>query len=174
MPVTPFNSEKAIAAILYISSAVKNIRYHQLLKIIYFADLKHIAKYGRSIFDDRYVAMKDGPIPSKIYDLLKDANNQNIYFEVSLWKSVTPKQKPEIDEFSKSDLICLDESIAENKDLPWDKIREKSHDKAWDRAWNELRKPNQKRVDMPKEDVIAVSGVSETMLAYMKQSSEYA
>lgn len=174
MPVTTFNREKAIAAILYISSSVKNIRYHQLLKIIYFADLKHIARYGRPIFDDRYVAMKDGPIPSNVYDLLKDDSNQKNYFNVSFWKNITPKQKPDMDEFSKSDLICLDESINENKALSWNEIREKSHDKAWNKAWNQRRKPNEKQVEMSKEDVIEASGVSETMLAYMKLRSEYA
>jgi uncharacterized phage-associated protein len=38
---------------------------------MYFADRKHLEKYGRFICGDSYVAMKHGPVPSEIYDILK-------------------------------------------------------------------------------------------------------
>lgn len=69
-----FNRDKAIATVLFIAEKLIK-RYgkngadlHKIFKILYFADQKHLAKYGRPIVGDFYVAMREGGVPSKIYD----------------------------------------------------------------------------------------------------------
>jgi uncharacterized phage-associated protein len=66
-----FNLDKGIEAILYIAQKVDDPTFHRISKIMYFADRKHLEKYGRFICGDSYVAMKHGPVPSEIYDILK-------------------------------------------------------------------------------------------------------
>jgi len=62
-----FDQEKAVSAILYISKrlieAEGNIEpdFHKIFKILYFADQKHLANYGRPIIGDHYIAMEHGP-----------------------------------------------------------------------------------------------------------------
>jgi uncharacterized phage-associated protein len=130
-----FNQEKAIAAILLIADRLikrhgKNgADLHKIFKIIYFADRKHLATYGRPIIGDFYIAMKDGGVPSRIYDMVKmvrgdsicqDTQGFNKFFDVDR-HFLYPKQDPEIDEFSGSDLQFLEESIIENQDLSFGK-----------------------------------------------------
>ncbi|CAD5970647.1 hypothetical protein PCC9214_03789 [Planktothrix tepida] len=69
-----FNIEKGIESILYILELLENKvqpTIHRVSKFLYFADKEHLEKYGRFIFGDSYYAMKHGPVPSQIYDLLK-------------------------------------------------------------------------------------------------------
>ncbi|MEO6666974.1 MAG: Panacea domain-containing protein, partial [Nitrospiria bacterium] len=66
-----FDPEKALQAILFVARMLPGATFHQISKIIYFADKAHLQKYGRLICGDTYVAMKHGPVPSGIYDILK-------------------------------------------------------------------------------------------------------
>ncbi|MBP0020504.1 MAG: SocA family protein [Cyanobacteria bacterium SBLK] len=77
-----FNAEKGIEAILYIIKHGTEPTFLHISKVMYFADRKHLEKYGRFICGDRYIAMKNGPVPSGVYDLLKnvrDANKSYLY-----------------------------------------------------------------------------------------------
>jgi len=162
-----FDKNKAVSAVLLISSEVPGIRFHSLLKILYFSDLKHLAKYGRPITGDRYVVMKDGPVASWIYDLLKKKIGQEYWhlFDVSLWKHVTAKSTPDLDYFSETDIECLKESIEENKNLGFGKLTEKSHDEAWKNTKRD------KKISM--DDLIVASGADEEMRKYIAQCIEY-
>ena len=66
-----FNAEKAIEVILYIAEHIKEPTFHTVSKVLYFADKEHLEKYGRFICGDSYIAMRRGPVPSGVYDLLK-------------------------------------------------------------------------------------------------------
>ncbi|MEK7221817.1 MAG: Panacea domain-containing protein, partial [Nitrospirota bacterium] len=59
-----FDPDKAIQAILFVARSITGATFHQISKIIYFADKDHLQKYGRLICGDSYVAMKHGPVPS--------------------------------------------------------------------------------------------------------------
>jgi len=118
--------------------------FHKLFKILYFAEQKHLAKYGRPISGDIYIAMKHGPVPSNLYDVLKSIGGISIFgnifqemaalFEVRNGSIVSAKKEAELDDLAKSNLECLNESIEENRTLSFDQLSEKSHDSAWDAA----------------------------------------
>ena len=63
--------QKLKSVLLFILKQTKTTGFHELFKILYFAEKKHIAKYGSPILGDRFVAMKYGPVPSFIFDFLK-------------------------------------------------------------------------------------------------------
>ncbi len=48
------------------------ITQYDIVKSIFIADTTHLNRYGRPITYDNYVAMENGPVPSKSYNLLKE------------------------------------------------------------------------------------------------------
>ena len=43
-----------------------------ILKLLFFAEVDHLNRYGRPIVGDRYYARQWGPVPETTYDLLKE------------------------------------------------------------------------------------------------------
>lgn len=136
----PFNQEKSINSLLYIASKLTRKDFHKIFKILYFSDREHIARYGSPITGDVYIAMDAGPVPSKIYDILKivrgdsyikDNTNLQRYFSVENWMYVSPKVSADLMQLSKSDIECIDACIERYGNLSYDEIKEKSHDIAW-------------------------------------------
>lgn len=170
-----FEPEKALASLLYVSrelrAAHKLPGLHKIFKIFYFADQKHIARYGRPIFGDDYVAMKYGPVPSHTYDIVKSVrgdacfrlDNFSSSFSVK-GKNITPLVEPDLDEIAESELECLAESIAENKDLDFGALTTKSHDEAYDRADSDNY--------ISLRDIAKVAGATDGMIAYMAEIAE--
>ena len=66
-----FSAEKAKAAIMFMLERPGKHDLHELLKACYFADKKHLNDWRRPIFGATYRAMKFGPVPLEIYEMLK-------------------------------------------------------------------------------------------------------
>ncbi|MDR2358178.1 MAG: SocA family protein [Prevotellaceae bacterium] len=167
MPTSIFNLDKSLQVILYVAQGLLRKDFHKIFKIIYFADRNHLAKYGRSITGDMYIKMADGPVPSKIYDIFKavrgdsffteDATRYAQLFDVHDWYFIQPKQAPDLDFLSASDIEALDSAIAQYGTLSWDEIRQKSHDIAWSLASDDapISMENMLREAGEKEDYIS-------------------
>ena len=138
-----FDPRKGIEVILYVASRVKDPTFHRVSKILYFADKCHLSHYGTFICGDDYVAMKHGPVPSGIYDILKAVRGDGDFgmgdeaagsFTVEGGKAVRPLRDPKLDEFSESDREALDSAIAQYGRLSFNELTDASHDSAWDAA----------------------------------------
>ena len=173
MMVTPvFNLEKSLQSILYVANRLQRKDFHKIFKIIYFADREHLSKYGRPITGDTYIAMRDGPVPSKIDDILKavrgdsffaaDAKEYKKLFSVHDWFYVWPKTDANLDYLSQSDIEELDSSLGQYGALSWDELKKKSHDSAW-RSTAE-----NKQISI--EDILREKGEEEDYIAYISES----
>lgn len=137
-----FDAEKALEVIIYIAEKAKTPDIYHVQKILYFADLGHLNSYGRFICGDSYIAMNAGPVPSGVYDIIKDVrSDRKPFYDVASKDSfnvdgnfIVPKRTANVEFFSKSDLKCLNESIAENELLSFGQLKSKSHDAAYDSA----------------------------------------
>lgn len=168
--------EKTQAVLLYIVNKLGGrVNFHKIFKILYFADQKHLVKYGDLIIDDAYMAMENGPVPSLVYDGLKSVKEDSRYIarEVSdIFKSavsvdghiVTAEKDPDLDELSSSEIECLDESIKENKNLSYGRLKDKSHDLAW-----QFGKRN---FEIPVEKIAEAGGADKEMIKYVKEVQE--
>ncbi|MCA9161798.1 MAG: SocA family protein [Planctomycetales bacterium] len=69
----PFDLKKAIQAtsVLLKEHEREQMEYLRLLKLLYIAERETIRETGRPIIGSRYVAMKNGPLHSRVYDLIK-------------------------------------------------------------------------------------------------------
>ena len=135
-----FDKIKTLNALLYVASRVQRKDIHKIFKIIYFADRQHLADWGRPITGDTYIAMEAGPVPSRMYDMLKivrgdsylpDYENLGRYCRIDNWMYVTPLKDADINKLSKTEISALDDSISKYSLLSYDEIKEKSHDIAW-------------------------------------------
>ena len=135
-----FDKEKSLNALLYVANRVQRKDFHKIFKIIYFADRQHLADLGRPITGDTYIAMEAGPVPSRLYDMLKivrgdsylpDTEGLGEYFQVENWMFINPLQEANLDQLSPNEQEVLDACIDKYSSLSYDEIKEKSHDIAW-------------------------------------------
>ncbi len=139
-----FRYDKAVNALLY---ALKRLGgktdMHKLCKILYFADQRHLSVYGRSITGDTYIAMRFGPVPSNVDDILKALRGDSFF---SSSKEIDPLhemmefenryiikaiKEPDMDELSGSDVKCLDYALDLCKNKTFDELTAFSHGLAW-------------------------------------------
>lgn len=138
-----FKLDTAINALLYVLHQLEGISdEHKLCKIFYYADQRHMSMYGRSITNDSYIAMKYGPVPSSILDIMNDIRiagrfpndaqtNLTEKFEFVGSFDIRALVKPDLDELSESDMECLDYAINLCKDKSFRQLTNFSHGEAW-------------------------------------------
>jgi len=66
-----FSTEKAFSAIHWMTQQGRDLDIHAALKSCYFADKSHINEHFQPIFGATYKAMKYGPVPLEIYEMMK-------------------------------------------------------------------------------------------------------
>ena len=148
---------KLKAVVLYIVDKCGETDCFHIFKILYFADREHYAVYGRRIVNDTFHAMKNGPVPSALYNAIKDVTGKEplpVYSKLKTISSalreadsmydhyICAVEKPDMDELSASDIEMLDKSIAANLPRTFGELSGKSHDEAWMAAFR--KKPNSK------------------------------
>src|SRR5713101_5242959 len=149
MAVVPirFDPERALELVLYVANQLRYPTLHSVSKVVYFADREHLSRYGSLLSGDNYVAMRHGPVPSAIYNLLKAAAGRQEpaiplgWFElvagvlaVEGEHRIRPLRDPNLDMISPSQRACLDTSIKANGRLSFSRLAKKSHDAAWKSA----------------------------------------
>jgi uncharacterized phage-associated protein len=73
-----FHFQKTLqaASVILNSDRGKRISYLRLLKLLYIADREMLVAAGFPISGDRICAMKNGPVLSRTYDIIKGENSQ--------------------------------------------------------------------------------------------------
>ena len=129
------DKSKAINSILFILKELgdKKSDAHKVFKILYFADQKHLVTYGRPITGDTYLKMTYGPVPSFIRDVSEGNEKEGLINKINK-HFLTTSYPYDKDDLSESEIECLPEAIAENKDRSFKDLTEKSHDSAWQKA----------------------------------------
>jgi len=65
------NTRKALEAVVWLLSEHPGLTRHTIAKVLYYADKRHLHQYGRPVIGDRYVAMNEGMVPSRVLDILE-------------------------------------------------------------------------------------------------------
>lgn len=143
-----FDGKKALEVLVWIASKADEVDQFRASKICYFADKDHLNEYGRPIIGDKYRAMKYGPVPSYIYNLIKKDKvfiSPDIYedLEKSIQanpdstpnnksKKITALREPDLDYLSGSDINFLDKAFNYCKNKGFAELSRLSHrEKAW-------------------------------------------
>lgn len=133
-----FGKDVLINAALYVAHKlpIGQRRMHKVFKILWFADLSHLKKYGRTITGDTYIAMTNGPVPSVLYDEIKDCSSPYFRrFDNESGKGFIDVLAETNEDFlSDTDKEEMDISFDTYKDMDFGELSQKSHNSAWKAA----------------------------------------
>jgi uncharacterized phage-associated protein len=116
-----FNESKAVEALVFIAQRWPGITPFYLSKVLFFSDRDHLRQYGRPVIGDSYIAMDNGPVPSRIYDIVK--GNLDFFGDpaaikaalridrASQYPKVFADREPDTTQFSETDIAALSTAI---------------------------------------------------------------
>lgn len=88
-----FSVQKTIQAVgVLLRQARGRMEYLRLLKLLYIADREHLRDFQRPIVGTRLVAMKNGPLHSEVYDLVKGE-----HLAEQLWSEYVRREGHEVE-----------------------------------------------------------------------------
>jgi Protein of unknown function (DUF4065) len=134
-----FDERKGTEALAYIAEKWPNVTIFFASKVLFFAEKRHLNRYGRPIVADTFVAMTNGPVPSTLYDFVKgnfglsgDPECFAAAIDASNHPHLTARRVCDSSVFSGSDIECLDEAIAFCQPKTFSHLSQLTHQ---ERAW---------------------------------------
>lgn len=173
MDIKSYNTQKIKEVLLYILQETGVISYYMLMKLLYIAERKHLAKWGTMITSSNFYAFKHGPVPTRIYYAICSGKNTKESFLSDIIETVgdydvKPLREPNKDYLSKSDIESLDSSIRDNKDKDYSEIEAIVHDKYYKQAFKRKGKDRRMSID----EIARSGGADDDMLSYIHSQIE--
>jgi uncharacterized phage-associated protein len=178
-----FDADKTLAAAIYIAGKnLPELTMGKLFKLLFLAEKDHLVRYGRPITGDWYAAMKNGPVPSNLYNLFKElkltptsdaarrlAESISIDASVYEYPRLTARVDPDPMQLSQSDVLSIDRIVNECGHLTFLQLRSLTHETpAYENAWQQKPEGRDSEPilfeDFFEEDPNALSGAKEEML----------
>lgn len=141
----PWSSEAAIKLIL--ANRGGSCTFHDMFKVLYFAEKKHLSEWASQITGDVYDAMEYGPVPSRVYAALKviraggQLSTADVRFagDLSVQRkhhiSLKSGAKPaDLDNISEAAVESILWAIEHTKNMSFAERTDASHDQAYDAA----------------------------------------
>lgn len=177
--MTNFDSKKLTELVLYILCKTGGVDFYHVFKILYFAEMKHLAKWGSGIVPDEFCALKYGPVPTRLYDAVKELGQSRMRLSEELSEAVElagedapnvllSKREANLEYLSESEIEALNQSIEEHESMTFGQLMRKSHDAAWDEA---NRRVNGTNVISP-ISMAKVMNADDAMLAYIEEQMQ--
>ena len=113
--------QRLVETLGYIASAWPKIAPFYLSKVLFFADRDHLRQFGRPVTGDAYIAMDNGAVPSRIYDIVKGAldffgdpaaiDAALMVNQGAKYHEISAKRNANTDLLSETDIAALDSAI---------------------------------------------------------------
>jgi len=152
-----YDVKRATEVVLWFLNKHGRLDYRKLLKLLFLADCRHLAEYGRPIAGGRYVAMSQGPVQSEIYDgfrALRDGQpvGPDLVFEPPFY--LRPERAVREECLSESDLEVLEEIDREYGRMDSQALVDLVHKyKCWKN--NEPRPGGPGSITIPYDDIVS-------------------
>lgn len=177
--MTNYDSKKLTELVLFILGKTGGVDFYHAFKILYFAEMKHLAKWGSGIVPDEFCALKYGPVPTQLYGAVKELTHPRMILSEELSEVIQfagedapnvllPKREANLKYLSKSEIEALEQSIDENESLTFGQLMRKSHDEAWEEA---NRRTNGTNVISP-VSMARVLNADDAMLEYIEEQMQ--
>lgn len=138
------NIRKIVTILNYLSLRVNYLTKLKVSKLLYIADKEHFIRCGRFITNDRYVKMKNGPVPTRILNIINEPDiyiaepsnrrylKHNISFSKDNKRIIKSNRRPDLNELSNSEIQVLDKIIKKYGKLHISKLVDITHNEfAW-------------------------------------------
>ena len=128
----PFRLRKAIQAthVLLDCQFDDTMEYMRLLKLLYIAERESLEETGVPIIGSRVVAMKNGPLHSRVYDLIKqegiDEDEWSKYFQ-TIDNEIRVRERPGVESLSRYEIRKLREVHARFDDIDTWELVDSTH-----------------------------------------------
>lgn len=170
-----YDNQRIAEIILYILSRREFTSQIQLYKALYFAQKKHLLKWGVGIIPNEFKAWEYGPVPKNIYDSIKHLENGTYSLDEVLRSAIHKGEKdasdylfanrePNMDYISVAEIQSLDEGLAEIAGLDFYSLSQKSHDSAWAKA-----RANGNNEPIVSGDMAIAAGANDAMVEYIEE-----
>ncbi len=140
--------------------------------MLYFVDTEAVLRWGRPVTTDRYVSMDNGPVVSRIYDLIREEPAPGTdpiwrrYISAPEGWEVALLAEPEPSELSPVEEALIDEIYATfGKMSRWDLVRV-SHE------LSEWQNPNGSAIPIQYSDILRAGHQTETEVAAIEAELE--
>jgi uncharacterized phage-associated protein len=145
------NREKLINAILYFLRETQHCHTLKLFKLLNFADFEHFRQTGRTITGLDYRALPKGPVPTALFDEIKQGGDKDLKTAIALYevkdeitdallrRDLKPRIPFDKKWFSKRELSVLERVAEFFSELRAEDMSEFSHEnkKPWASVYSE-------------------------------------
>ncbi len=171
--VLRFNERRATeAAAKFLMLRGGRMSYLKLIKLLYLLDREALLRWGRPVTTDRYVAMDNGPVVSRVYDLIRDEPAPGTdpvwrhYISAPSGYEVALIAEPEIDELSRAEESLIEEIFSKFGSLSrWDLVN-LSHELP------EWQDPNGSAIAIQYRDILRAGNKTESEIAAVESELE--
>ncbi len=150
-----------MAAIKWMLQEHPRLDLHTILKTCYFADKQHLNQFGRPIFGASYRAMRFGPVPIEIYEMLKGeviwlaelSMEQYPWVLEGYSVRIVDNNAPNLDRLSETDLQCLRDALNKSVHMTFNERTAATHGPDWQAADLGMMS-YEDMIDIDKRDII--------------------
>lgn len=123
-----FRTDKALQALVRFGNlGYGSLNKMKALKLIWLSDRYHLRQYGRTITGDQYFAMKNGPVASCTFDLLKGSGVSFDRLRVQNIDKYLTSSQYNYSVHRDTDLDVFSETDIEVMDLIWERYKQYDH-----------------------------------------------
>lgn len=171
--VLRFNERRATeAAARFLKLRGGRMSYLKLIKLLYLLDREALLRWGRPVTTDRYVAMDNGPVVSRIFNLIRDEPAPGAdpiwrqYISAPSNYEVALTCDPETDELSRAEESLIEEVFSRYGKLSrWDLVN-LSHDLP------EWQDPHGSAIPIQYRDILRAGEKTESEIAAVESELE--
>lgn len=171
--VLRFNERRATeAASKFLKLRGGRMSYLKLIKLLYLLDREALLRWGRPVTTDRYVAMDNGPVVSRIYDLIREEPAPGTdpvwrhFISAPSNYEVSLTAEPEIDELSPAEESLIEEIFAKYGNLSRWNLVDLSHDLA------EWQDPKGSAIPIEYRDILRAGKKTQSEIAAVESELE--
>ena len=170
-----FNEAKATqAAAMLLKFRNGPMSYLKLIKLLYFVDREALLRWGRPVTTDSYVSMDNGPVVSRIYELIREEPDPESNAD-AVWHrhigeprnyEVTLLEDPGVSELSQAEEQLIDEIFGRFGEMSRWKLRDYSH------TLPEWSDPNGSTIPISIRDILKAGKKTDSEIAQVEAELE--
>jgi uncharacterized phage-associated protein len=168
-----FNERRATeAAAEFLKLRGGRMSYLKLIKLLYLLDREALLRWGRPITTDRYVSMDNGPVVSRVFDLIRDEPAPGTdpvwrhFISAPSDYEVSLTAEPEIDELSPAEQSLIEEIFAKYGRLSRWNLVDLSHE------LGEWQDPKGSAIPIEYRDILRAGNKTESEIAAVESELE--